>query len=91
MNIPSGGPLEVDLQPDIIPEMGVDGASSFMPQGQNSNSSLDTVQSAADSVDTLTQGLLNVLQRLTLNMKKVNDNMQQLMDKLEVEDHRDEF
>jgi len=85
------GPLEVDLQPDIIPDVGFDGASSFKPDGQDSTQALNDVQSAADAVDTLTTGLLNVLARLTLNMKKANDNIRQLMDKLEVEDHRDEF
>lgn len=88
---PSGGPLEVDLNPDIIAEIGVDGASSFKPDGQDSTQTLNNVQSAADAVDTLTTGILDVLARLTLNMKKANDNIRQLMDKLEVEDHRDEF
>ena len=91
LNPPSGGPLEVDLNPDIIPEIGVDGASSFKPDGQDSTQTLNNVQSAADAVDTLTTGILDVLARLTLNMKKANDNIRQLMDKLEVEDHRDEF
>ena len=87
----SVGPLGIDLQPDIIPDVGFDGASSFRPDGQDSTQVLNDVQSAADAVDTLTTGLLNVLARLTLNMKKANDNIRQLMDKLEVEDHRDEF
>lgn len=91
LNIPSGGPLGVDLQPDIVPDLGVDGASSFKPDGQDSTQVLNDVQSAADAVDTLTVGILNVLARLTLNMRKANDNIRQLMDKLEVEDHRDEF
>lgn len=91
-NVPQGGgPLAVDLQPDIIPDVGFDGASSFKPEGQDSTQTLNDVESAADAVDTLTTGLLNVLVRLTLNMKKANDNIRQLMDKLEVEDHRDEF
>lgn len=90
LQMPSG-PLGVDLMPDIIPDLGVDGPSSFKPQGQDSNNIQDEVQSAADSIDTATVGILNVLARLTMNMKKANDQIRQLMDKLEVEDHRDEF
>ena len=90
MKMPSG-PLAVDLQPDIIPEIGSDGPSSFRPQGQGSDSMQGSVESAADSVDTLSTGIIDVLTRLTINMKKANDTIRQLMDKLEVEDHRDEF
>ena len=90
LQMPSG-PLGVDLMPDIIPDLGVDGPSSFKPQGQDTNNIQDEVQSAADSIDTATVGILNVLARLTMNMKKANDQIRQLMDKLEVEDHRDEF
>ena len=90
MRMPSG-PLAVDLQPDIIPEIGSDGPSSFRPQGQGSDSMQGSVESAADSVDTLSTGIIDVLTRLTINMKKANDTIRQLMDKLEVEDHRDEF
>jgi hypothetical protein len=50
-----------------------------------------TVESAADAVDTLNTGIIDVLTRLTMNMRKANDLIRQLSDKLEVEDHRDEF
>ncbi len=87
----SGGPLAVDLQPDIIPEIGVDGPSSFRPDGQDSAGALGGVADASDAVDTFTQSILDVLSRMTLNIRKINDSVNQLMDKLEVEDHRDEF
>lgn len=89
-SMPSG-PLAVDLQPDIIPEIGRSGPSSFRPDGIDTGSMHNAVQDAADSVDTVTTGIIDVLARLTLNMRKANDNIRQLMDKLEVEDHRDEF
>ena len=91
LDMPSGGPLAVDMQPDIIPEVGSDGASSFKPDGIDSDSMKGSVQSAADSVDTLNSGIIDVLTRLTMNMRKANDIIRQLQDKLEVEDHRDEF
>lgn len=87
----SGGPLAVDMMPDIIPEWGTDGASSFKPDGQDSNTMRGDVESAADAIDTVSSSIVDVLTRLTINMKKTNDRVRQLMDKLEVEDHRDEF
>lgn len=91
LEMPSGGPLAVDMQPDIIPDIGADGASSFKPDGIDSDKMKGTVESAADSVDTLNTGIIDVLTRLTMNMRKANDIIRQLQDKLEVEDHRDEF
>jgi len=90
LKMPSG-PLAADLMPDVIPEMGSSGPSSFKPQGQDSNAMQGSVESAADAVDTVATGIIDVLNRLTINMKKANDNLRQIMDKLEVEDHQDEF
>ena len=83
--------LGVDMMPDIIPDLGVDGPSSFKPTGQGSNQMQGAIDSASDSLDTVAQGIADTLARLTANMKKANDRIVQLMDKLEVEDMRDEF
>ena len=90
-SLQSQGPLAVDLQPDIIADSGVDGASSFVPQGVNNTAQQSSVEAATDSVDTVTASMIEVVSRMAANLNRVNDILQAIMDKLEVEDCSDEF